>query len=33
MNEDLIFAMSGHALSVYGKKNIGKPISKLNYYR
>lgn len=33
MNENLIFALSGHALSIYGKKYIGKPITKLNYYR
>ena len=29
----MFYTMSGHAVSVYGKKYFDKPISKLNYYR
>ena len=33
LNEDLIFGMSGHAISVYGKKYGERTLSKINYYR
>ena len=28
-----MYVLSGHAISVYGQKYLGRPISKLNYYR